>query len=216
MQIKWNGFSSFEVSCKTSSGNVELVTDPYQNSTGLRFPRTLQAQILLTSHDEEDANNIAAVTGEPYVIDLPGEFEVKGVFVHAINAPLKREEKSKPVKNIIFRIECEEMQIAHLGALDRPLTDEELQKLNNVDILMVPVGGGRVMDAKTASEVISQVEPRIIIPMTHDLPSVKEDLAGVESFCKEMGSCRREEANKFKITRSKLPQEDMLIATLSR
>jgi hypothetical protein len=216
MQIKWNGFSSFEISCKTPNGTVELVTDPYQNTTGLRFPRTLEAQLLLTSHDEEDANNLAAVTGEPYLIDLPGEFEVKGVFVYGINAPLKREEKGKAVKNLIFRIEAEDMQIAHLGALDRPLTDEELQKLNNVDILMIPVGGGRVMDAKTAAQVISQVEPRIIIPMTHDLPSVKEDLAGVETFCKEMGACRKEEANKFKISRKKLPQEDMLIMTLSR
>ncbi|KKW33141.1 MAG: Zn-dependent hydrolase of the beta-lactamase fold-like protein [Candidatus Uhrbacteria bacterium GW2011_GWA2_52_8d] len=148
MQISWNGFSSFEIITKTPDGDVRLVIDPYRNSTGLRFPRTLEAEILLESHNEEDANNREAVGGDPYVVDLPGEFEVKGVFVFGVSAPLKREVKGKRLQNLLFRLELEGMRLAHLGALDRPLTDEELQKLENIDILMIPVGGGRVMDPK--------------------------------------------------------------------
>jgi hypothetical protein len=161
MTISWNGFSSFEIAAKTTSGTVRIVTDPYQNSTGLRFPRTLQAEVLIQSHDEEDANNLAAVTGEPYVIDLPGEYEVKNVFVFGMAASLAREEKGLHKQNMITRIEVENMRIAHLGALDRPLTDEELQKLENIDLLMIPVGGARVMDAKIAAEVISSFRQRI-------------------------------------------------------
>ncbi|MBI4592420.1 MBL fold metallo-hydrolase [Candidatus Uhrbacteria bacterium] len=216
MQISWNGFSSFEISTKTAVGDVHIVTDPYQNSTGLRFPRTLEAQMLLISHNEEDANNREAVMGSPYVIDLPGEFEVGSIFVFGISAPLKREEKGRKIPNLIFRLETEAMRLAHVGALDRPLADEELQRLENIDVLMIPVGGGRVMDPHVASEVISQIEPRVVIPMTHAIPGMKESLGSVDAFCKAFGTCRREEMNKYKVTRKDLPEEDMIIISLTR
>ncbi len=216
MQISWNGFSSFEITTKAASGDVRIVTDPYQNSTGLRFPRTLEAEVLLQSHDEEDANNVEAILGSPYVIDLPGEFEVGSVFVFGVSAPLKREVKGGRLQNLIFRIETEGMRLAHLGALDRSLTDEELQKLENIDILMIPVGGGRVMDPKLAAEVISQIEPRVVIPMTHAVSGAKEELASVDQFCKAFGTCHREDMNKYKVTRKDLPEDDMVIISLTR
>lgn len=216
MQITWNGFSSFEITTKTAGADVCLVTDPFQNSTGLRFPRTLEAEVLLVSHDEEDANNLEAVTGNPYLINLPGEFEVRSVFVFCVATPLKRVEKGKPISNLIFRIEAEGMRLAHLGALDRELTDEELQKLENIDILMIPVGGGRVMDPKVAAQVISQIEPRVVIPMTHAALGAKETLGTVDAFCKAFGTCRREDMNKYKVTRKDLPEDDMVIISLTR
>lgn len=216
MNITWNGFSSFEIETKTGASEVKIVTDPYQNSTGLRFPRTLSAEILLQTHDDEDANNVEAVLGNPYLIDLPGEFEVKNIFVFGIQAPLKREIKGRRGKNLIFRIEAEGMRLAHLGALDRALTDEELQQLSNVDVLMVPVGGGRVMSASTAAEVISQIEPRVVIPMTHAIAGVAQTLSSVDEFCQSFGACRREELNKYKFTQKDLPEEEMVIVTLTR
>ncbi|MFA4846039.1 MAG: MBL fold metallo-hydrolase [Patescibacteria group bacterium] len=226
MNITWNGFSSFEIETKTGVSEVRIVTDPYQNTTGLRFPRTVSAEILLQTHDEDDANNQEAVLGSPYVIDLPGEFEVKNVFVFGIQASCKREVTSlrqgsgwqagKRVSNLIFRIEAEGMCLAHLGALDRALTDEELQELGNVDVLMIPVGGGRVMNAGVAAEVISQIEPRVVIPMTHAVAGATEALATVDAFCKSFGACRREEMNKYKFTQKDLPEEEMVIVNLTR
>jgi len=81
---------------------------------------------------------------------------------------------------------------------------------------MVPVGGERVMGPKIAAEVIAQIEPRVVIPMTHSLPSLKESLGTVQDFCKEFGSCRKEELNKYKIKRKDLPEEDMLIVMLNK
>ncbi len=211
MQISWLGLSAFEITTKNPDGEVVLVTDPYDNQTGLRFPRTIDGQIVLVSHDEPDANNISAITGHPYLINLPGEFEVRGVFVFGIDAPLKR---GKP--HVMYRMEIEGMHLAHLGALDRELTDEELKRLSHIDILMIPVGGAGVLSPSDAAEVISQIEPRVVIPMTHHLPNLKTKYETVDAFCKEMGACRREEMNKYKVTRKDLPEEDMLIVTLSR
>jgi len=205
MQIIWHGLSSFEIQAKTAAGDVTIVTDPYDNATGLRF-RKVEAQLVLSSHDEQDANNTAAVGGDPYIINLPGEFEVKDVFVFAIDT----------TDNLLFRIEAEEMKIAHLGGLNRPLTNEELETLGDIDVLMVPVGGGRVLDPKKAAEVIAQIEPRVIIPMTHGIEGLKEKLSPIGEFCKELGACRKEELNKYKFTRKDLPEEDMLIVNLQR
>ena len=216
MHINWHGFSCFKIQSKTPNGEAILVIDPYQSTTGLRFPRTLEGQLVLMTHDEEDANNLASVSGHPYVIDMPGEFEVKDIFVFGIRAPLKRTDKNGPIEHRIFRIEAEGMRIAHLGSLDRELTDEELQLLSNVDILMIPVGGNRVMSSKVAMQVIAQIEPRVVIPMTYHVSGVKETLETVDGFCKDLGSTRCEEANKYKVTKKDLPEEDMLVVTLTR
>ena len=211
MQISWLGLSSFEITTKNPEGEVVVVVNPYDNQTGLRFPRTIEGHLVLVSHQQPDANNISAVTGYPHLIDIPGEFEVRGVFAFGVSAPLKN-----GTDHVIFRLEIEGMNVAHLGALDRPLTNDELKRLSTIDILMVPVGGAGVLTPKEAVEVIAQIEPRVVIPMTYSLPSLKTDYAEVDAFCKEMGACRKEEMNKYKVTRKDLPEEDMLIVTLAR
>lgn len=206
MQISWLGLSCFEIITTTANGEVTVVLDPYGNETGLRFPRTLEANVVCVSHDEDDANNLSAVGGDAFVVNMPGEFEVKDVFAYAWQSE----------KTLLFRIESEGMSIAHLGALHRVLTEKELESLGPIDVLMVPVGGGRVLSPKLAAEVISQIEPRVVIPMTHAIPNVKETLATADEFCKEMGVCRRETSNKYKFTRKDLPGEDMLVMELAR
>lgn len=187
------------------------MTDPYDNQTGLRFPKTLEGHIVLVSHDEPDAHAVSAVSGHPFVIDTPGEFEVRGVFVFGVGAPLKRGNG-----NVLYRIEAEGISLAHLGALDRELTDEELKRLSNIDILMVPVGGAGVLAPSRAAEVIAQVEPRVVIPMTHFLPNLKTTYETLAAFCKEMGAQKCQEMNKYKVSRKDLPEEEMQIITLTR
>ncbi len=190
--------------------------DPYQNTTGLRFPRTLNADLALVSHDEPDANNVAALQGDPFIVRSPGEYEVKGIFVYGVEAPLASDKDGKEKKNHIFRVMVDDITIAHLGALNRELTDQELQELRDIDILMIPVGGGRVMPPKTAVKVISQIDPRVVLPMSHAIPNLKEKFANIGAFCKEIGVCRREDVTKYKITRSSLPEDETVITVLSR
>jgi len=216
MQITWNGLSCFEMTINTSEGEVDIVTDPFDGSFGLRVPRTREAHIALVSRDEPHANNTASLEGTPNVIDIPGEFEVRNVFVYGIDAPLKRLEKGKRVGNCLFRIESEGMHVAHLGGLDRLLTDGELQELENIDILMIPVGGGSVLSPKMAAEVIAQVEPRVVVPMMYEMPQLKEEREPLSAFLKEMAGVRREEMNKYKVARKDLPEEDMMIVVLNR
>lgn len=214
MTITWHGLSCFSIETKSGLGETAtLVIDPYDNATGLRFPRTLEADLVAVSQDEEHANNLAAIGGKPFVITDPGEYEVRGVFVSAINAPRDGDKKER---RLLFRIVSEHISIAHLGALDRPLTTIELAHFEDADILMLPVGGGSVLDPKRAGELISQIEPRIVIPMFYEVPNLKTKLAPVEKFLKEMGAGKTETLPKLKIAQKDLPQEDMQIKVLER
>ncbi|MBI2550776.1 MBL fold metallo-hydrolase [Candidatus Uhrbacteria bacterium] len=210
MHIIWHGLSCFEVVAKTPAGEMTLVVDPYDNTTGLRFPRTIEAQVVATSHDAEDANAIGALLGSPFIVDMPGEFETKGLFVYSMSAPIKSG------AHRLFRFEAEDMSIAHLGTLDRELTEEELKFVQGANILMVPCGGGRVLDGKQAAAVVSHVEPGVVIPMTFGVPNLKETLASVDDFYKAVGTCQKEETGKLKLQKRDLPEEGLKCVTMTR
>jgi L-ascorbate metabolism protein UlaG (beta-lactamase superfamily) len=215
MDIVWHGLGSFSISGKPIAGEVTLVTDPYENSVGLRFPRTLKASVVASSDKSEWANNAEAIEGQgerksPFLVEHAGEYEVSGIFVRGIDAP-----KKEGAAHSIFRIVVEGIKIAYLGSIDRKLTNAEIGLLGEIDILIVPVGGGKVLDVKTANAVVSQVEPRMVIPSHYDTKGMNEKLANVEDFCKEI-ACAREDLNKLKMKKSALPVDDIQLVVLSK
>jgi len=211
MIINYHGLSCFSVTAKPVSGDMTLVVDPYDNSTGLRFPRTLSADVLFSSKSGAVHGNVAAVGGTPFIIERPGEYEVKGMLLDAREAPLKDGAKHK-----ILRVIAEGMSVGLLNALDRPLTNEELELFEGVDILVIPVGGTPVMTPKEAAEVIRQVEPRIVIPSFYAEKGLKESLIPLNEFKKELGPVPTEEVTKLKLGKKHLPQEDMKLVIINR
>ncbi|MDO8584202.1 MAG: MBL fold metallo-hydrolase, partial [bacterium] len=125
------------------------------------------------------------------------------------------EEKKYP-STLMYRFELEGMSVAFLGGLSRKLTDEEAGRLDNVDILLIPVGGGDQLNAKLAAETIQAIEPRIVIPLNYHVDGVKEKLATVDAFCKELGVKNRRDENKLKIARKDLPADDLVVVVLER
>ncbi|MFA5021764.1 MAG: MBL fold metallo-hydrolase [Patescibacteria group bacterium] len=215
MIITWFGQSCF----KLEGQNCVLVTDPFDKTLGLKLPR-LATDVVTISHQHYDHNNLEGVKGlntdQPFIIDQPGEYEVKNIFIYGINSYHDANEGKDQGKNIIYRIEIDGISLAHLGDLGHTLTDEQVEKLEGVDILMIPVGGVYTINAKKATEIISQVEPRLVIPMHYDLPElkVKNKLDNVNSFCKEIGVCPKEKINKLKITKKDLPNDNMQVVIM--
>jgi len=212
MYITWLGQSCFKLQDKIGSDGVTLVTDPYSDDIGLKMPR-FEADIVTVSHSHHDHNNIGALRGNPFIIDTAGEYETKGVFVEGVEAWHDAAEGKERGKNIIYRIEMEDISITHLGDLGHILDAKQLEKLEGTDILLIPVGGKYTINAAKAVEVISQIEPRIVIPMHYKVPGLKIDLDGVEKFIKELGLKPRQE-EKLKILKKDLPQEDMELVVL--
>ncbi len=214
MQISWNGLGSFTIQSKPVQADVTLVTDPYAASTGLKFPKTLTASLIVQSHEGPNASEKGLIAGEfdqkPFIVDHAGEYEIKGVFVQGINAP-----KKDGTDHVIFRFMTEGVTIGFLGALDRPLKEKEVEKLGSIDVLILPVGGGEVISKSTAAEIVAQIEPRLVIPSYYNVAGGKMELEDVSAFCKELGA-PMEETAKLKVTASTLPQEDLQIAVISK
>ena len=213
MHITWLGHSCFKLQDKVGSGGVIVVTDPYTDEIGLKMPH-FEADIVTLSHDHYDHNNSKAIRGEPLIIDTAGEYETKGVFVEGVEAWHDAEEGKERGKNIIYRIEMEDISITHLGDLGHILDAKHLEKLEGTDILLIPVGGKYTINAAKAVEVISQIEPRLVIPMHYKVPGLKLDIDGLEKFVKELGIKPRTE-EKLKISKKDFPQEDMELVVLS-
>jgi L-ascorbate metabolism protein UlaG (beta-lactamase superfamily) len=210
MQIQWFGQSYFKIQTKHNGNDVVIATDPYDKTYGLKPPK-FQADIVTISHDHNDHNNIKAINGDPFVITNPGEYETKGAFIYGIPSWHDTEEGKVKGANTMYRINVEDMNIVHLGDLGQDLTDEQLEKLSNVDILMIPVGGVYTIDAKRANEIINKIEPRIVIPMHYQIPGLKFKSGGkldsLDSFLKISG-LTPETVDKFKISKKDLPAEE--------
>lgn len=214
MIITWLGHSSFKLQDKIGVDGVTVVTDPYDKEIGLKMP-SLEADIVTISHDHHDHNNVEALRGNPFVINCAGEYDTKGVLIEGIDSYHDEEEGKLRGSNTIYRIEIDDISIVHLGDLGHVLDNSQLEKLVGTDILLIPVGGKYTLDAHRAVEVISQIEPRIVIPMHYQTEGLTvEGLDPVEKFIKELGiEPSREE--KLKITKKELPQEDMELVILS-
>lgn len=215
MIISWIGHSCFKIQNKISSDGITLVTDPFDKSTGLKVP-SFEAQIITISHDHHDHNNVESLKGTPYIINSAGEYDINGVSIQGVESYHDNESGKERGENIIYRIEMDDVSVGHLGDLGHLLNDKQLEVLSGIDILLIPVGGKYTINAKTAAEVVAQIEPRIVIPMHYKIPELKiEGLDDVQKFIKELGLTPTEE-EKLKITKKELPQEDMELVILKR
>ncbi|MDP3882492.1 MAG: MBL fold metallo-hydrolase [Candidatus Staskawiczbacteria bacterium] len=229
-KIQWAGQSCFQISVSNSRDHsADIVIDPFDEETGLKAPN-FSADIALVTHGHHDHNNIKALKparsatqgvaggGEPFIIDGPGEYEVKGVFVQGIPSFHDNIEGKERGQNTIYLIEAEDIKICHLGDLgQKQLTDEQLEKIDSVDVLMIPVGGEYTIDSQEAQKIISQIEPLVVIPMHYALPklSSKIKLDSVDKFLKTMGKPSVTSVDKFTVKASTLPKEGMEIVVLA-
>ena len=215
MIITWHGQACFKIEGEKAT----IVTDPLGSDYGLKVPR-LTADVVTVSHDHGDHSNIAAVKpvgeGKVFIISHPGEYEIKGVFIYGVTSFHDGSQGSERGLNNIYRIELDGISIGHLGDLGHTLEQSQLEKLEGVDILMIPVGGTYTIDGKEATKVISQIEPRIVIPMHYNIKGLKtpKKIDDLDTFCKEIAICPKETLNKFKVTKKDLPQEDLRVVVL--
>ena len=214
-KINWAGQSCFQISVSNSRDHsADIVIDPFDESIGLKVP-SFSADILLVTHQHQDHNNVKAIKGTPFIVSGPGEYEIKEVFIKGIPAFHDDSEGKERGINTIYTIEAEGLRFCHLGDLgQKQLTDEQLEKIGNIDILMIPVGGVYTLDSAQSQRIISQIEPKIVIPMHYELPKLKVKLDDVGKFLKVMGKNSIVPQDKFTVKASALAKDGMEIVVL--
>lgn len=207
MQINWYGHSCFRL--RSRKGTV--ITDPFGDGIGYSLPR-VRADIVTVSHDHPNHANVKAIKGKPKIISGPGEYEIKDIFIIGIPMPPNARKGENGEQNTIYVFDFDGITVCHLGDLRRVPTQAQVEELSDVDVLLVPVGGGTTIGAAKALDMISLLEPKIVIPMhyrTEALKGVK--LHSVDPFLKEMGAKGIEPEDVVKVTKGGLPTETQLV-----
>lgn len=215
MTINWYGQSCFQISSSQGKNNhVSIVIDPFDESTGLKPPK-LQADIVLVTHDHSDHNNVKAVSGEPFIAKGPGEYDIKGVFIQGIPGYHDNIQGAQRGSITIYTIDTEGIRLCHLSDLgQKELTSSQLDKIGNIDILMIPIGGIYTIDAAEAVKVMAQIEPRIIMPMHYKIPKLKIKLDDIDKFLKNLGIKKPELLPKLSIKKKDISTEEVKIIIL--
>ncbi|MDD3773895.1 MAG: MBL fold metallo-hydrolase [Patescibacteria group bacterium] len=205
MIIKYFGQSCIQIKTKSSI----IIIDPYGSEVGLKLPN-LRADIILVTHDHVDHNNVAAVKPKEgkekvAIFSGAGEFEHEGVLISGIPSWHDNEQKEK---NFMYSVYVDGVRLAHLGDLgQKNLFEDQLELLDNVDILFVPVGGKFTIDGEAAFEITNQIEPKIVIPLHYKVEGSKYDLETADKFLKMEGKSP-DPIEELKIEKETLPKEE--------
>ena len=207
VELTWYGMSCFRM---VERGLATVVTDPFDASVGLPEPK-LRADVITISHDAPGHNNLAAVKGERRVIQGPGEYEIGGVFITgiAMNSPSDKGNGGRP--NTLYVFEFDGLTVAHLGDLAYVPSQPQIENLGAVDVALVPVGGGSALNPSQAAEVISLIEPKIVVPMHYKTGKESLKLGPAARFLSEMGIGSLDPVNTLKVSKSGLAEETQVI-----
>lgn len=203
MDIIWHGHACFTL----KGDRATVVTDAY-NGLGTTLPK-LKADILSLG-DELGIKNgeVAPVDGDPKVLDWPGEFEVAGVSIESFPTDTN--------EGLIFMFYIDGIRVCHLSSLAHEISDELVERIGDIDVLLLPVGGGDVLDGKAAQKVLEALEPRVVIPMYHAAADSKLNIDLPTEFLKAMGKTELDPVDKYVAKgRSALPEETMEVVLLN-
>jgi len=191
-----------------------ILIDPFSKEIGLKPPK-IKDDIVLVTHEHYDHNNVADANSEAFVIRNPGEYEKSGIQIQGIPSWHDNTNGSERGPNTIYVMTAEEITLCHLGDLGQEkLTDQQVEAIGDVDVLMIPVGGNYTIGPKEAVEVISQIGPKIVMPMHYKIPGLTVEIDSAEKFVKELG-LTPEKLDKLKIQKKTLPAEEMKLIMLN-
>ena len=208
MEISWYGLSCFRL---TERGMATVVTDPYDHNSVGFAPLKLRGEIVTVSHDAPGHNFVTSVKGRTRVITGPGEFEIGGVFITGVQTNRKSKRSTNELRNTLYVFDYDGITVAHLGDLQKVPSQTEIENLGGVNVVLVPVGDGKSINAAKAAEIVSLLEPGIVIPMHYQVPESNLELAPLNRFLNEMGVGEVEPIPTLKIARASVSNEARVV-----
>ena len=203
MDITWYGLSCFRIS---ERARITAITDPFSDSIGIPSPK-LKGEILTISHDGRGHNFAEAVKGEPHILTLPGEYEIGTVFVTGV----AMHDAETGRRNVAYLFDYDNLTVLHLGDLSHVPQQSDVEALGQVNVLLIPVGGGKGLKAEQATEVVALIEPYFVVPMHYEQPGLKISLDPVDKFLKAMGVSKAQELDTLKVTAADTPEQPQVV-----
>jgi L-ascorbate metabolism protein UlaG (beta-lactamase superfamily) len=180
MQIEWYGQSAFRL----VAGDTTVAIDPFGDMSGLASARGMQfdypliegldADLLLVTHEHIDHNGVEAIGGDPTVLrSTAGKLESPIGEVTAIASEHDEAAGTERGPNTIFVFDFDGIRVAHFGDFGQSeLRAEQAAAIGDVDLLILPVGGGPTIGATGAKAIVERLSPRWVIPMHYRTPRI--------------------------------------------
>jgi L-ascorbate metabolism protein UlaG (beta-lactamase superfamily) len=214
VDLSWLGHACFRLRGR----DVTILTDPYEGTDWGYPPLALSANVVTISNDHPHHAGLSGIEGRPRVLRGPGEYEIGGALVWGVRTKRRKDRDTGvangSIRNTAFVIQLEELTVAHLGDLaEAPLSAEELARVKDADVLLVPVGGNCTINATQAAAVVAQVEPKLIVPMHYATEETRGHLVldEIDRFCKELGATEATPRARLSITPASLPSEPTVV-----
>ena len=200
MEISWLGHSCFRI----KGSQTTVITDPYSPELGYSLGKQT-ADIVTVSHQHQNHAYVQGVSGEPKLVKGPGEYEISSILIIGMPTFHDAEGGKTKGKNTAYLMDVDGVSVCHLGDLGHVLTSDQVEEIDNVDVLLLPVGGVSTIDASIAAEVVRQLEAKVVIPMHYKTEALNRGLEPVDGFLKEMGVKEVNSQPRLSLTRSNLP-----------
>lgn len=211
MELTWYGLSAFRLRGREAT----VLTEPFTRRSGLVPPRMVADVVTFASAPPPPLHEVG-VTTPARVVCGPGEYEIKGVFIQGIRSRRRHPTDSGSLHTTVYLIEIDGVVVCHLGELDHVPGTDEIEALGKVDVLLVPVGGGGALNAVQAAEVISLVEPRLVVPMRYRTDGIVVPYETLERFRREMGIDQVRVEPKLVVSASSLGDEPQVVVLEAR
>jgi L-ascorbate metabolism protein UlaG (beta-lactamase superfamily) len=205
MDLHWLGHACFRLRGKAAT----VVADPYGPEHGKLGVVT--ADVVTISHDHPGHNAASVVTGARKVVRGPGEYEIGGVPVMGVQTAHDEAEGRERGRNTVYAVEVDDVAVCHLGDLGHVLTTTQAEAIGRVDVLLVPVGPGARLTAAQAAEVVTQLDPKVIVPMHFRASGRDGDQEAVAAFCRALGAAIPTPQGRLTLTADALPEERRVV-----
>ncbi len=206
INIKWFGHSMWKI----WNEKVSIITDPFTD-IGYPMPENETADIVLSSHDHFDHNNIQLIKGNPQVVNTKGNFEIKGVKIETFPVWHDETQGSERGSNLLMKFTFSGKTFLHCGDLGHICTADVISKLGKIDVLFIPVGGFYTIDAKTAKEIVEMIKPIIVFPMHYKTPVLDFPIAKIEEYLKLIDDHKQISVNKIELTEEDFAKSHTII-----
>ena len=208
LQIRWHGHSCFEI-----KDDITLVTDPHDGkSIGIPAPN-IEGDIILVSHDHYDHNSVKTVEkiGSKVVRD-ERKRNIYNVVIRGIKTYHDENFGDIRGENIIFKFLIDDINFCHLGDLGHILEEDIAEKIGDVDILFIPVGGNFTIDANYAWKIVNLIKPSIIIPMHYKIGGLSLPIDTLDKFLETSIFKILKVGNEIDFEKSDIPNESEIWA----
>jgi len=203
MKIKWLGHAAFLIASDT---NIRIITDPYQTGGGIKYaPITEEADYVTISHEHSDHNYVDSIRGNPVIIRGVGTHQKEHFTFKGIDSFHDDMDGGLRGKNTIFCFTVDDMNICHLGDLGHLLSEDKIEEIGKVDVLLIPVGGTYTIDANQATNLCKNINPKVTIPMHFKTPKLDFPISDVKPFISRKKNVKELNSSEIEITKEQLP-----------